>query len=88
MYSSKVIDSFLEKVNKEAEQAAQKVFDSYESEFKAKVLDQMRMNDELYLSMGSGYMNKDTINDDFVSSVANIQYMKQRASFNTDTFIK
>ena len=88
MYNSKVIDYFLEKVNKEAEQAAQKVFDSYESQFKTKVLNQMRSGDKLNLSMGSGYMNKDTVNDEFITSVANIQYMEQRASFDTYIFIK
>lgn len=82
-YNSNSINSFIERVNKEAEKAAQQVFDKYQEEFETRVKNQMLPGDTLILSMGSGYFkNKEFgVAEKFISAVSDIQYLEQRASF-------
>lgn len=51
-YNYKSIEAFLEKVNKEAEEAAQRVFDKYEAEFLQRVQAQLKEGDIVYHGMG------------------------------------
>lgn len=85
MYNHKLISDFIEKVNKEAEAAAQKVFDRYQPEFEKRVLSQMRNGDYLYIAMGSAsFKGNETIAmEKFSNEVAKIQYTEQRAGFGT-----
>lgn len=53
MYNYKSLEAFIEKVNKEAEIAAQKVYDSYQDEFKRRVKAQIKDNDIVCHVMGS-----------------------------------
>lgn len=92
MHNSKRVEDFIDKINKEAEEAAQKVFDKYENHFRSLVESEMKKNDKLILSMGSSYYentNQENITEagrKFLDVIAHIQYMQQRASFNTMEF--
>lgn len=98
MYNAKQLQEFIDKVNKEAEEAANKVFKKYDAEFKRKVEAQLNKGEKLYLVNGSGYIKGrgDRVDEkpeteamrNFVDTVADIQYLKQRASFNTYEFRK
>ena len=98
MYQSNLIESYIEKINQLAEEAAQKIFDQHEQEFKNLVLGQLKKGDKLYLVNGSAYFkgrgyreNEKPLTDameSFSAKVAHIQYLKQRASFRTYEFIK
>lgn len=94
MHNSKLINDFIEKVNKEAEEAAQKVFDKYDKEFVKLVSNQLKPGETLCLANGSRYFKKTDplyetdAQDKFGDAVAQIQYLKQRAGFNTYEFKK
>ena len=93
MYNTKSIEEFIEKVNKEAEAAAQLVFDKYEAEFKQKVEEELQAGTELYLSMGSSYyVGCDKYNshetEAFADIVASVADLEQQATFNIWEFRK
>lgn len=94
MHNSKLIENFIEKVNKEAEEAAQKVFDKYNEEFAKLVSNQLKPGERLYLVNGSRYFDKTNpdyeteAQDKFGTIVAQIQYLKQRATFGVFEFKK
>lgn len=98
MYNNTHIKKFIERVNKEAESAANEVFRFYEEEFKKMVEAQLGKGDELYLVNGMGFIKGrgDRVGEkpytegmqNFVSTIAQIQYLEQRASFNTYEFKK
>lgn len=52
MYNASQIEEFIKKVNKEAEQAAQKVFDSYDKEFNRRIEAQLKKGDRIFAGMG------------------------------------
>lgn len=58
MYNPIHIDAFIEKVNAEAAQAAQKVYDKYQSEFEARILNQLQKGDILTFGMGTVSLSK------------------------------
>lgn len=77
MYQTKHIEAFMEKVRKEAEEAAQKVFDKHQAEFDRMVLAQMKPNDYLYVAMGSAVFKgekRTEAQDKFAHSIAQIQF--------------
>ena len=94
MHNSKIIQSFIDKVNSEAEEAANAVFKKYDDEWKALVENQLKKGEYLYCVNGSAYIEgvdpyyySDAC-DAFISTVASIQYLEQRASFNVYEFKK
>lgn len=62
-YNYKYIEAFLNKVNKEAEQAAQAVFEKYEAEFLKKVQAQLMPNDIVWHGMGACVIQKQSYAD-------------------------
>lgn len=113
MYNAKAIADFINKVNEEAEKAAEQVFKKYEAEFKRRVLAQMKEGDRLCLVNGSSFFDgrgiyrnlrcqlKKAITDypenqkpeteameRFRDAIAQIQYLEQRATFDTYDFLK
>jgi nucleoid DNA-binding protein len=98
MYNSNHLKEFIEKVSQEAEAAANEVFKKYDAEFKRKVEAQLGKGEQLYLVNGSGYIKGrgDRVGEkpeteamrNFVDTIAHIQYLEQRASFNTYEFTK
>lgn len=53
MYNHITIESFINKVNKEASEAAQAVYDKYEPELINRIKSQMMEGHKLYSGMGS-----------------------------------
>lgn len=52
MYNAKSLADFIDKVNKEAEEAAQKVFDKYNTEFNYRIQAQLKTGDRVNAGMG------------------------------------
>lgn len=57
MYNTKKVNAFIEKINEEAEQAAQKIFDKYENDFKNLVESELKKGQSLITSMGTAYFS-------------------------------
>lgn len=53
MYKYKAIENFIDKVNKEAAEAANKVYQKYEPQLVKMIQQQLHPYDELYIGMGS-----------------------------------
>jgi len=88
MYNSKHIKAFIEKVTKEAEEAAQKVFDSYTPELIERIKNQMKNGDKLYIGMGACSSSNDNVNEDFLNCLSATQYTTLEASFILDNINK
>lgn len=88
MYNSKQIENFIAKVNKEAEAAAQAIFDKYEYEFIIRVRSQMKPGDAIDIGMGTASINRETVSDNFTNVIASIQYTEQRAGFSVGEISK
>ena len=92
MHNSKLVQDFIDKVNKEAEEAAQKVFDKYDADFVKLVTGQIKTGESLYLVNGGRYFKKTErefeteAQEEFGDVVCQIQYIQQRAGFNTYEF--
>jgi len=56
MYNSTSIDLFINKVNKEAEQAAQAVYDKYQTEFEQRLKAQIKTGDTIFSGMGAAFI--------------------------------
>lgn len=56
MYNANQIESFIDKVNKEAEAAAQKVYDKYQKEFETRLMSQIKTGDCIYAGMGTVFI--------------------------------
>jgi hypothetical protein len=60
MYNHKSVQSFIDKVNKEAEEAAQKVYDKYNPELLQRIQNQIKEGDTFWVGMGVANLeNKD-----------------------------
>lgn len=81
MYNGQSIDHFIEMVNKEAEEAAQKIYDKYQDEFIKRVQSQIKTGDIINIGMGTASINRENVNDNFTNVIASIQYTEQRAGF-------
>lgn len=93
MYNPKPIESFIDKVTKEAETAAQEIFDKYTPELIEKIKNQMQDNDKIYVSMGcAGFANDKPYwgyGEKFLKEVSDTQYPSLTAGFNLpDTISK
>jgi hypothetical protein len=85
-----------DRVNAEAQQAAEAVFKKYDAKFKSLVEGQLKREQELYLVNGGSYIKGIGYSegevppteacDRFMTVVAQVQYLKQRASFNVYEF--
>jgi uncharacterized protein (DUF305 family) len=90
-YNAETIEKFIKMVNKEAQEAAQKVFNKYQEEFDRRVLAQMIEGHTLIVAMGSAVIKEEEDVDyarKFCNAVAEIQYTKQRAGFSTKDYQK
>lgn len=75
MYNAKPIEDFIRKVEKEAEAAAQKVFDAYEQELIQKIKNQMQVGDDLIVGNGTATFRDDKDRGNrFLTVVAMTQY--------------
>lgn len=83
MYNPTSLETFISKVNDEAEKAAQKVFNSYQKEFEKRVLNQLQKGDVLYVGMGTASLDSEK-GEKFCGVVGSIQYLEQRASFSLE----
>lgn len=63
MYNYKSIENFIEKVNKEAEEAAQKVYDKYNDELLERIQAQIKKDDVVWNSMGTAIINNSKGNE-------------------------
>lgn len=87
MHRGDLIKQFIDKVNNEAEAAAQKVFDSYQDEFETLLTKQKLKGKVLIQAMGSALYNNVEFEDlteageKFLTEVAQAQYTTQRAGF-------
>jgi hypothetical protein len=59
MYNSTQINDFCDKVHKEAEEAAQKVYDSYKEEMLQRIKNQLQEDDILHIGMGTACFDDD-----------------------------
>lgn len=83
-YNHIQLEKFVEKVNEEAEKAAQAVFDKYEAEFIHRVKSQLLNGDRICASMGTAYFANKELDSKILDVFAqSTQYTKQRASFTT-----
>lgn len=77
MHNSHTIESFIEKVSKEANAAAQKVFDQYQSELEQRIRNQMKKGEKITVCMGSCYSSITNANEDFLKTLSDTQYRKK-----------
>lgn len=56
MYNANQISDFIDKVNKEAEAAAQQVYDKYQNEYEQRLLSQIKTGDTIYSGMGTAFI--------------------------------
>lgn len=86
MYRSARITDFINKVNEEAENAAQKVYDSHKDEFERLVKSEMKAGQTIHVLNGAavfgGRRNESDAMVRFADAVAYIQYTRQGAGFN------
>jgi len=89
-YNSKHIEGFIKRVNQEAEEAAQKVFDKYQQQLDEMIVNQMVKGDELEIVMGSAIIHNREFGFayNFLEVVSNTQYSEQRAGFNCNIYTK
>ena len=93
VHNIKDIELFLDRVNDEAEEAAQKVFDKYQSEWEDLIVRNKLKGVELLMGNGaviyngaSNYVSNSPmckIRESFTTAVSQAQYIRQRATFNT-----
>lgn len=87
MHRSDLIKKFIDKVNEEAEQEAQKVFDKYQSEFESLIKREKIKDEPLTQGMGTAIYNNinswdlTTAEEKFLIEIAQAQYTEQRAGF-------
>lgn len=92
MYKGKRIARFIDKVNKEAAAAAQKVYDKYEPELLRMIQGQLHPDDVLTVGMGTASIDRNGKDietfygqrRDFISPIAQTQYANEDhiANFN------
>lgn len=98
-YNYKSVESFIKKVNKEAEEAAQKVFDKYNNEFLKRVQNQIKENDTVWIGMGTASienMHAEEVGEKLKVVIGQSQYWRENISaglslpykFNKHTIIK
>lgn len=91
MHDNLKIDSFINKINDLAEQAAQNVFDYYQEDFekivnseKIKGAKLLQRNGTCCYKRTSSYTSNSPMSkqrDKFTNSISKVQYLSQRASF-------
>lgn len=64
MYNIKDLETFVSKVHKEADEAAQKIYDKYTPELIERIQKQLFKNDELFIAMGTAVISREG-NDKF-----------------------
>lgn len=80
MYNYNQLESFIDKIQKEAIAAADAVLNKYEPELIERIKKQLNKGDTLVSGMGTAFVKgasgeiKDTVNDNFTMSLAGIQY--------------
>lgn len=87
MYNSKSIIDFINKVNKEAEEQAQKVYDKYNEELLRRIQNQLKEGDIVWAGNGCASIeNKsgDDIGENLANVLGDIQYWNRNvdAGFN------
>jgi len=79
-YRSNHIEKFIEKVNKEAEEAAQKVFNNHETKLQSMIENQVLKGQKLFIGMGSASISDKTKElpydyaEKFLNAVAGTQF--------------
>lgn len=71
MYNSKQMKVFIDKVNEEASEAAQKVYDKYQKEFEQRILNQIPKGHTIEFSMGHCLISK---NDELDHNLTNTEF--------------
>lgn len=82
MYNPQHIETFIEKVKLEAQDAAQKVFDKYNNELNEKIKNQLRKGDELMVGMGVAVLKGQRYGkaEKFLDVIADTQYWSKNIS--------
>lgn len=89
MYSAKKVQKLIDKANKEAEKAAQNVYDKYQKELNLLIKTELQKDDIIYTGMGSASLSRKgkTIYSDneLVDAIQRLQcYHKLDAGFTTE----
>lgn len=89
-YNAKTITDFLEKVNSQAEAAAQAVYDKHQSEWECRVKAQLRRGDNLITGNGVAVFSggESEAKRKYADAVAQYQWTHQRAGFTGDDYTK
>jgi hypothetical protein len=91
MRNSKHIEAFIERVTKEANEAAQLIFDKYQKELEEKIYNQLQSGDWLSIGNGSASIeNKkgDDVGEDLADVLSRTQYPALDANFSLDDIRK
>lgn len=93
MYNPKYIEQFIDKVNEEAQKAAQAVFDKYQPELEKRISNQMVKGDKLYNGMGTCFIERKGeniyhIGEEFCKVLQRTQYPVLEANFTLPDFHK
>lgn len=93
MYNHTCIADFIEKVNKEASEAAQKVYDKYEPELIDRIKNQIKQGDKIFIGMGTASVknkNGENIAEKLAVEIGQTQYWNDTVSagFSLDDISK
>jgi len=93
MYNASSIEQFIIKVQKEASEAAQKVFDKYENELYNRAKAQIKTGDKLVIGMGTAFIqakNGNYVGEKLAIELAQTQYWSKNveAGFSLRDFEK
>jgi hypothetical protein len=81
MYNTKDIEKFMDKVHKEANEAAQKVYDKYTDELIRRIQNQLFHEDKLHIGMGSASISRKQsegfFGEPFAGAIARTQYCEE-----------
>lgn len=83
MYNHKYIADFIDKVNEEASQAAQKVYDKYQHELIERIKNQIKKGDRIFIGMGTASVenkNGETIAEKLAVEISQTQYWNDTVS--------
>lgn len=92
MYNAKQIQKYIDKINTLAQKAAQDIYNQHEYELIKRIENQINSGDEILIGMGtaiaSRYSLTQNINEDFLTTLAMIQYNRVYAGFNLESIKK